>query len=64
MIGYRPAKLVKMEILIAGKKEEAFSKIVAEDEAYFEGKKVVEKLKLFCKINKSIIDEVIIKIPV
>ena len=45
MIGYRPAKLVKMEILIAGKKEEAFSKIVAEDEAYAEGKRVVEKLK-------------------
>jgi GTP-binding protein LepA len=45
MIGYRPAKLVKMEILIAGQKEEAFSKIVAEDEAYVEGKRVVEKLK-------------------
>ena len=45
MLGYRPAKLVKMEILIAGKKEEAFSKIVAEDEAYAEGKRVVEKLK-------------------
>ena len=45
MIGYRSAKLVKMEILIAGKKEEAFSKIVSEDEAYTEGKKVVEKLK-------------------
>ena len=45
MLGYRPAKLVKMEILIAGKKEEAFSKIVAEDEAYGEGKRVVEKLK-------------------
>jgi GTP-binding protein LepA len=45
MIGYRPAKLVKMEILIAGKREEAFSKIVAEDEAYAEGKRVVEKLK-------------------
>ncbi len=45
VIGYRPAKLVKMEILIAGKKEEAFSKIVAEDEAYAEGKRVVEKLK-------------------
>jgi len=45
MIGYRPGKLVKMEILIAGKKEEAFSRIVAEDEAYFEGKKMVEKLK-------------------
>jgi GTP-binding protein LepA len=45
MLGYRPAKLVKMEILIAGKKEEAFSKIVAEDESYAEGKRVVEKLK-------------------
>jgi len=45
MLGYRPAKLVKMEILIAGQKEEAFSKIVAEDEAYGEGKRVVEKLK-------------------
>ncbi|MCX6720990.1 MAG: translation elongation factor 4, partial [Candidatus Staskawiczbacteria bacterium] len=45
MLGYRPAKLVKMEILIAGQKEEAFSKIVAEDEAYAEGKRVVEKLK-------------------
>jgi len=45
ILGYRPAKLVKMEILIAGKKEEAFSKIVAEDEAYIEGKRVVEKLK-------------------
>jgi len=45
MLGYRSAKLVKMEILIAGKKEEAFSKIVAEDEAYAEGKRVVEKLK-------------------
>ncbi|MCX6723368.1 MAG: translation elongation factor 4, partial [Candidatus Staskawiczbacteria bacterium] len=45
MIGYRPGKLVKMDILIAGKKEEAFSRIVAEDESYFEGKKMVEKLK-------------------
>jgi len=45
MLGYRPAKLVKMEILIAGQKEEAFSKIVSEDEAYTEGKRVVEKLK-------------------
>jgi len=45
LIGYRPGKLVKMEILIAGQKEEAFSRVVAEDEAYFEGKKMVEKLK-------------------
>jgi GTP-binding protein LepA len=45
MIGYRPAKLVKMEILIASQREEALSRIVAEDEAYIEGKKMVEKLK-------------------
>jgi GTP-binding protein LepA len=45
MIGYRPGKLVRMDILIAGKKEEAFSRIIAEDEAYLEGKKMVEKLK-------------------
>jgi len=45
LIGYKPGKLVKMEIWIAGKKEEAFSRIVAEDEAYQEGKKMVEKLK-------------------
>ena len=45
LIGYKPGKLVKMEIWVAGHKEEAFSRIVAEDEAYFEGKKMVEKLK-------------------
>jgi len=45
LLGYRPAKLVKMEIWVAGQKEEAFSRIVAQDEAYFEGKKMVEKLK-------------------
>ncbi len=45
MSGLKPAKLVKMEIWIAGKKEEALSKIVSEDEVYREGKFVVEKLK-------------------
>jgi GTP-binding protein LepA len=45
LLGFRPAKLVKMEILVAGKNEEALSRIVAEDEAYLEGKKMVEKLK-------------------
>ncbi|TSC95242.1 MAG: GTP-binding protein LepA [Parcubacteria group bacterium Licking1014_1] len=45
MSGLKPAKLVKMEIWIAGKKEEALSKIVSENEAYKEGKFVVEKLK-------------------
>jgi GTP-binding protein LepA len=45
LLGYRKGQLVKMEIWIAGQKEEALSKIVAEDEAYYEGKKMVEKLK-------------------
>jgi len=45
VIGYREEKLVRLDILLAGKKEEAFSKIVAEDEAYEEGKRQVVKLK-------------------
>ncbi len=45
MLGYRPAVLVKMEIWIAGRPEEAFSRIVEEGEAYEQGKKLVEKLK-------------------
>ncbi len=45
LLGFRPGRLVKMEIWVAGNKEEAFSRIVAEDEAYTEGKKMVEKLK-------------------
>jgi len=43
--GFKKADLVKLEILIAGKKEEAFSKIVPTKKAYQEGKKTVEKLK-------------------
>jgi len=45
ILGYKPGKLVKLEIWVAGHKEEAFSRIVSEDESYFEGKKMVEKLK-------------------
>ena len=45
VVGFRPGDLVKMEIWIAGSVEEAFSKIVAKDEAYREGKFLVEKLK-------------------
>ncbi|MBM3206238.1 MAG: elongation factor 4 [Candidatus Staskawiczbacteria bacterium] len=45
MIGYRPAVLVKMEIWIAGRVEEAFSRVVEEGDAYEQGKKLVEKLK-------------------
>ncbi len=45
ILGYRPGELVKLEILVAGKKEEAFSKIVRKEEAFNEGKKIVQKLK-------------------
>jgi GTP-binding protein LepA len=45
MLGYRPANLVKLDILINGEREEAFAKIVPEDEAAFEGRKIAAKLK-------------------
>ena len=45
VLGYRPANLVKLDVLIAGEKEDVFSKIVEEDEAYKEGRKIVVKLK-------------------
>jgi len=44
-LDYRPANLVKMDILIAGEKESAFSKIVPEEKAFEEGKALVFKLK-------------------
>ena len=43
--GYKKGDLVKLEILIAGRKEEAFSKIVYKDEAHKNGKKIAAKLK-------------------
>jgi GTP-binding protein LepA len=45
LIGFRQGDLVKLEIFIAGRKEEALSRIVPRDEAYQEGKNLVEKLK-------------------
>jgi GTP-binding protein LepA len=45
LLGYQPAILIKLDILIAGKKFEAFSKIVPENQAFEEGKKSVQKLK-------------------
>ena len=44
-LGYRKADLVKLEILVAGKKQEAFSKIVSSENAFQQGKRTVEKLK-------------------
>lgn len=45
ILGFRESELVKLEILIAGKKEEAFSKIVPQSKAYQEGNFLVKKLK-------------------
>lgn len=45
ILGYRKGNLVKLEILIAGEKEEALSKIISEKDAFSEGKRIVEKLK-------------------
>ena len=44
-IGYRPADLVKLEILINGKKEEAFSRILPLSKVSAEARRMVEKLK-------------------
>jgi GTP-binding protein LepA len=42
---WRNANLVKLEVHIAGRREEAFSAVVARERAYREGKELVEKLK-------------------
>ena len=45
LLDYREASLVKLEIIIGGRKEESFGRIVPESKAYEEGKKIIEKLK-------------------
>lgn len=45
ILDWRPANLVKLDILILGKKEEALSQIMPESEVQREGKRRVEKLK-------------------
>ncbi|MDD2731661.1 MAG: translation elongation factor 4 [Candidatus Pacebacteria bacterium] len=47
VIDYRPSNLVKLEVLIAGEKEEAFSKIVSEEQSYKEARALVLKIKEF-----------------
>ena len=42
---YRPYDLVRLDILVAQEKVEAFSRIVPREKAFSEGKRVVEKLK-------------------
>ncbi len=45
MIGFKEGDLAKLEILIGGNVEEVFSQIVAKEDAYYEGRRTVEKLK-------------------
>lgn len=44
-LDFREAEMVKMDVLIAGEKESAFSKIVPKEKAFAEGKALVKKLK-------------------
>ncbi|MFA5755383.1 MAG: elongation factor 4, partial [Candidatus Paceibacterota bacterium] len=44
-IGYRNAELVKLEIMIAGREEEAFSRILPKGKVNAEGRRISEKLK-------------------
>ncbi|MCP8967182.1 translation elongation factor 4 [Ectobacillus ponti] len=45
LIGYKPSKLAKMDILLNGEQVDALSFIVHRDSAYDRGKIIVEKLK-------------------
>jgi GTP-binding protein LepA len=44
-IGWRESDLVKLDILILGEREEAFSKIIPRKDASKEGRRIVKKLK-------------------
>ena len=44
-IGYEPADLVKVDILIAGEPVDAFSSIIHKEKSYDYGKKMVDKLR-------------------
>ncbi|MDD3386736.1 MAG: translation elongation factor 4 [Candidatus Pacebacteria bacterium] len=43
--GYRKAELAKLEIMIAGREEDAFARIIPKTKVNFEGRRIVERLK-------------------
>ena len=45
VMGYRPAKLVKLDILLNGDPADALSSLIHEDHAYDFGRKICLKLK-------------------
>ena len=45
ILDYREGNLIKLDILIAGRKEDAFSKIIEKEDSFDEGKRMVNKLK-------------------
>lgn len=45
IIGYRPAKLVKIDILVNGEPVDALSAIVHKEEAYYKGRELVQKMR-------------------
>jgi GTP-binding protein LepA len=44
-VGYKEADLLRLDILLAGERQEAFSSIVYQEDAIYEGRKAVEFLK-------------------
>jgi GTP-binding protein LepA len=44
-VGYRPSDVVKLDILVAGDRVDAFSRMIPKARSYDEGKRTVEKLK-------------------
>ncbi len=47
LTGFEKSDLAKLEILVAEEVQEVFSKIISKDESFFEGRKIVKKLKEF-----------------
>ncbi len=54
-IGYQPADLVKMDILIAGKPEPALSRVVGRGQAFEQGKRIVKKLKDILPVQQFVV---------